>query len=983
MAVMELAKNRKLCFLVSEEEGEGVRRIAAKVAKDVEKTLGMHTTVKKNADALEQAVLAVTAGSGTTARMMEERIPQLCSIKGKWEVYGFYLVENPCPGIKKGLVIYGSDRLGTIYGLFHLSELLGVSACCFWGDAGYPSYEKKILTTDKVQKDQEKEELYLYVENGISKEPSIKYRGFFINDEWPCYGTWTFSHFKGFTREMYDHIFEYLLRMKGNYLWPAMWTSSFLLDGPGMESMELADEYGIYIGMSHHEPCMRSSEEWDLVKGKESPYGEEWSYLTNKDGLLRYWEDGLKRCCGHQVFPTIGMRGERDSKMLGDDAQISENVKILKEILAQQRRLIRENLEQNGESYPLLFAVYKEVEDYYFGGGDGAGLKGCPELEGVTLMLCEDNFGNMRALPKKGDRNHKGGFGMYFHLDYHGGPCSYEWVASTPVSKIWEQMTQAYEYGIHDVWIVNAGDVKFQEYPLNFFMELAYDFETWGTRGKERYQNYIRQWTEAQFGSYTTQKEQEKIGWIQEEYIRLNALRRPESCNAGVYHPAHYLEGRKMLKRCIKLEQENNKMLEVLKKRSKEEAYYSMIYYPAAASANLLKMHLYAGMNHLYARQGKAIANLMGEFMDACIEEEHRLSNELHEFKQGKWAGMEAACHIGFTNWNSEDWRYPIKSVIRLPKQPRLVVSRADEEAHYTNQYFPIPLLVDDFQASDTEEVILEIANGGQGVLEWKIEETCPWLEFSVCEGKTALQEEVVLYLHREKLPEVGGAEFLFHIRSGEERVPVSVKAENRDFSAVPSGCFLPQKGIYVIPAASYAEVDKVAYASEEAKFFMLKDYGKFESGMKIFPVTASFSTDDERVPSVTYYLWAEKEGIYRAEIHTSPANPLVYGGILTIGLSCNEGSIGEVIFTDKEYKGGDNACAAWEHAVLIQEHIGESEVFLKKGTNRITLYAREAGIVLERVILYPSDRKIKTSYLGPEAGIQKKAEVVEHVIKI
>ena len=163
----------------------------------------------------------------------------------------------------------------------------------------------------------------------------------------------------------------------------------------------------------------------------------------------------------------------------------------------------------------------------------------------------------------------------------------------------------------------------------------------------------------------------------------------------------------------------------------------------------------------------------------------------------------------------------------------------------------------------------------------------------------------------------------------------------------------------------------------------MLKDYGKFESGMKVFPVTASFSPDDERVPSVTYYLWAEKEGIYRAEIHTSPANPLVYGGILTIGLSCNEGSIGEVVFTDKEYKGGDNACAAWEHAVLIQEHIGESEVFLKEGTNRITLYAREAGIVLERVILYPSDRKTKTSYLGPEAGIQKKAEIVEHVTKI
>lgn len=959
MAVMELSRDRELVFLVSEEEGEGVRRIAEKVAKDVEKTVGMHPVVSKKADHLEQAVIVVTEGTGKLALQMEKRIPELCCVKGKWEVYGFYLVEHPCPGIETGLVIYGSDRLGTIYGLFHLSELLGVTACCFWGDAGYPSLEKRILASE--------------TDNRISKEPSVRYRGFFINDEWPCYGNWTFSHFNGFTSQMYDHVFEYLLRMKGNYLWPAMWTSSFLLDGPGMESMKLADEYGIYIGMSHHEPCMRSSEEWDLVKGKDSPYGEDWSYLTNKDGLLRYWEDGLKRCRGHQVFPTIGMRGERDSKMLGDDAQISENVKVLKEILAQQRRLIKENLEQDGETYPLLFAVYKEVEDYYFGGREGAGLKDCPELEGVTLMLCEDNFGNMRALPQKEDRGHQGGFGMYFHLDYHGGPCSYEWVASTPVSKIWEQMTQAYEYGIRDVWMVNAGDVKFQEYPLNFFMELAYDFETWGTRGKNQYSDYIRHWTKAQFDSFTTQEEQEKIGWIQEEYIRLNSLRRPESCNDRVYHPAHFMEGKRMLQRCRKLEQENQEMLELLKKRGKEEAYYSMVYYPAAASANLLKMHLYAGMNHHYAEQGKAIANLMGSYMDACIEEDQRLCEEMRKFKNGKWEGMEAAFHIGFTNWNSEDWRYPLKYVVRLPKQPRLVVSRADEETYYTNQYFPVPLLVDDFQSSETERIVLEIANGGQEVLKWKIEETCPWLEFSAREGTTPLQEEVVLRVNREQISEEKEEEFLFHIRAGEESVPVSVKAGKREFSMVPSGCFLPQRGVYVIPAVAYAEKEAGVCEGEKAEFAMLEDYGKFESGMKVFPVTASFSRHDETVPSMTYDLWAEQDGLYKAELHTSPANPLVYGGILTMGLSCNGEETEEISFTDRAYKGGDNACAAWEHAVLVQEHVSTGEIFLKKGLNCITLYAREAGMVLERIVIRPADVRIKPSYLGPETGVQRK----------
>lgn len=972
MAEIILSKGQQLTFIIPKEEGEGVRRVAKKVVEDVEKTTGLHPSMALDGKNLNQAVIAVTAGNGKTAKLLEQRIPELEKVKGKWEVYGFYLMEHPYPGVEQGLIIYGSDKLGTIYGLFHLSELLGITACTFWGDTGHPVYEKLVL---KTRENTEKSQIdnCIFVENGISREPSVKYRGFFINDEWPCFGNWTCSHFKGFTAQMYDHVFEYLLRMKGNYLWPAMWTSSFLLDGPGMESMKLADAYGIYIGMSHHEPCMRSSEEWDLVKGKDSPYGEDWSYLTNKEGLLKYWEDGLKRCCGHQVFPTIGMRGERDSKMLGEDAQIEENVRVLKDIITQQRRLIRENLEQEGQTYPLLFAVYKEVEDYYFGDSKTAGLRDFQELDGVTLMLCEDNFGNMRALPRKEERCRNGGFGMYFHLDYHGGPCSYEWVASTPVTKIWEQMSMAYEYGIQDVWIVNAGDVKFQEYPLNFFMDMAYDFETWGK--KEAAYHYVRKWTREQFGTYTTKEEQDKIAWILEEYIRLNHLRRPESCNDKVYHPAHFEEGRKMLLRCKKLEQENEAMLALLKERGREEAYFSMIYYAAAASANLLKMHLYAGMNHHFAIQGKAVANEMGDKMEECIARDEQLSEKMRRFKDGKWAGMESACHIGFTNWNSEDWRYPLKYVVRLPKQPRLVVSRADEEAYYTNQYFPIPILVDDFSTSQRKKITLEIANGGQGVVKWSVDESCPWLSFSAMQGETKFQDRLTLTVHRELLPLEEEQEFCFYIRAGEESVPVQVRAKRRDFSMIPSGCFLPQKGRYVIPAVEYIEKTEGFYEGKKAAYERLEDYGKYETGMKVFPVTSAFvkeDTGENQAPSLTYSLWVEEEGRYELQLHTSPANPLVYGKMLTVGLSCNQEKATELILTDKDYKGGDNACAAWEHAMLVQEHVSKKEIILHKGENKITLYAREAGLVLERLVLHPAGEPIEVSYLGPDIGFKK-----------
>lgn len=239
--------------------------------------------------------------------------------------------------------------------------------------------------------------------------------------------------------------------------------------------------------------------------------------------------------------------------MLGEDSTIEENVILLKEIITSQRKLIAKHINPDLDQVPQLFAVYKEVEDYYFGGGQKEGLKGFEELEGVTLLLCEDNFGNMRALPETAERAHKGGFGMYYHLDYHGGPMSYEWVNSAPLSKIREQMTEAYEYGIHELWVVNVGNLKFQEYPLGYFMELAYDYDTWGEGGRLTEKDYTNCWVRNQFGAFTTKEEQEEIAGVLEETARINGLRRPESCNDTVYHPAHYGEGRRMMERGIRL----------------------------------------------------------------------------------------------------------------------------------------------------------------------------------------------------------------------------------------------------------------------------------------------------------------------------------------------------------------------------------------------------------------------------------------------
>lgn len=973
MATLEISKNKGLYFVIPEECGTGVKKVAGKVAKDVEGTLSFCPEICETAVPAKQAVIAVTAGSGKLAETLCSKISKLGQVEGKRESYAFIVAENPVEGIESALVIYGSDKLGTIYGLFHLSELLGVTAMVDWGDCQYVKQDSFIL----------KEE-----DSFVSKEPSVKYRGFFINDEWPCCGNWATSHFGSFNAKMYDHIFEYLLRMKGNYLWPAMWAENFMLDGPDLESMKLADEYGIYIGMSHHEPCMRSGAEYSKVRGPKSPYGDAWSYVTNKEGILRFWEDGVKRSIGHNVFPTVGMRGENDSKMLGEDYLISDNVRLLKEIITKQREMIHEHLETDGKKVPQLFAVYKEVEDYYFGGGSEEGLRGFKELEDVTLLLCEDNWGNMRALPEAFERNHKGGFGMYFHLDYHGDPVSYEWVSSTELSKIWEQMTEAYEYGVRELWIVNVGDVKFQEFPLNYFMDLAYDFEKWGSLAPNSTKEYTKAWIESVFGSYTSKEEREEIQEVLEGYLKINALRKPESLNDTVYHPAHYLECEKLLSFCGKLEEKNERLWKILEERGMGDAYFSMIYFSAEASFNLLKMHLYSGKNHLYASQGKAVANEYDKLVEACIEKDEALKTQMAEFKEGKWAGMELASHIGFTNWNDEDWRYPVRHIVRLPKKPRLVVTRADKTQHYTNQYFPITLVIDDFVVSSSKKAKIQIANGGQGSVKWKIQEgarkvgldgiahesgegsRCEWLEFSQISGETALQDEVEISLKEENLPLGEEVSCSFEIKTETEFVPVLVKALKKDTSALPEGAFLAEHGMFVIDAVHYADKQAGLYEGEAVEFEELYDFGKYQSGIKAFPVTSSFDSK-ENAPSVTYELYSEEEKDCFLNLYTSPANPLIYGGKLSVEVSVNEGAGKLVEFTKAGYKGGEPGCIPWEQAVLNQEHVGSTEISLKKGLNKITVFAREAGMVLERLVVYPKDIERAVSYLGEKECIR------------
>ena len=815
MELKLVEKEKAIPILVEEEGFEGVRRIAAAVAEDI-----FLVTAKKpevlNAEEIkktgaESVIFCATVGNSPLLEKMEnEGIFSAEDIRGKREVFKIALTEAPFAGVSKALVICGSDKRGTIYGMFTLSEYLGVTPLVYFGDAAPAKCAEPVVREDIVV---------------VSKEPSVKYRGFFINDEWPCFGNWACSHFGGVNAQMYRHVFEFLLRMKGNYLWPAMWASSFPLDGPGSANEELADIYGVVMGYSHHEPCLRASEEWDKVRGRGTRYGNEWNFYTNEQGLLNYWEDSLKRSGKYENIITIGMRGERDSSMLGESATVEENVNLLKDIIKKQRQLIRENVNEDLSEVPQMLALYKEVEAYFYGDEHVAGLKDWEELDGVICMLCEDNFGHMRTLPTEEMRNRKGGFGMYYHFDYHGGPISYEWVDSTPLSKTWEQMCTAYEYGIRDLWIVNVGDLKLHEVPLTYFMALAYDYDRWGSSNPESYRQFAAQWAKKSFPKASSDL-QEKAARVLTKYIDMNHLRRPESLNENIYHSCHYLEADRMLKMAEEIENLNRELTEGLDE-AEREGYYSMVGFSAASSANLLKMHLYAGKSRHYAAQGRPVANRYADLAQQCIGKDRRLAEEFAGFKDGKWSGMQLASHIGFTKWNEDGSRYPMLCRMEPMPKARMSVSRKDEERVAVKNYgAPDVIRVHDFLNGGCEEVILEVANDGKGTVHYQIFSESgripKWLDVSPMEGDVEELQDVVLHCNRELLTKEQEKAVLI-VSDGDARVAIEIIAAVIDKAVLPAMTFLPTQGVITMNADHYAGKKDVSAGGFEC----IENYGR------------------------------------------------------------------------------------------------------------------------------------------------------------
>ncbi|MBB1283713.1 glycosyl hydrolase 115 family protein [Flavisolibacter sp. BT320] len=552
-------------------------------------------------------------------QLVSEKKLSVTPIRNKWEGYKIQVVKAPFKGVAQALVIVGSDRRGAAFGTFELSQLMGVSPWYWWADVPI------------------KKSSQLYVQSGsvLVDSPRVKYRGIFINDEAPALSNWSRSTFGGFNHQFYEKVFELILRLKGNYLWPAMWGNAFYDDDA--LNRQTADNYGVVIGTSHHEPLMRAHDEWRRHgKGK-------WNYDSNAVALQQFWKEGVQRATNEKII-SVGMRGDGDEPMSRETATA-----LLERIVDDQRKIIADVTGKPASETPQLWALYKEVQDYYD--------KGMRVPDDVTLLLADDNWGNIRRLPKPTDPKRSGGHGIYYHFDYVGGPRNYKWLNTNNLARVWEQMHLAWRHGVNRIWIVNVGDIKPMELPTSFFLDYAWNPEKWN---EDNLRSYYTAWAEKQFGK-TNSKE---IGALLRQYAQLSARRKPELLDQKTYSLNHYNETDRVLKEWQDLYANAEKINTALPADQKD-AYFQLVLHPIKALANLHEMYWNIAYNHAHAKDSSLAANAYAEAAEKLFLRDSLISLEYHQIAGGKWKHMMSQTHIGYTYWQQPPFN-KMPDVIRL-----------------------------------------------------------------------------------------------------------------------------------------------------------------------------------------------------------------------------------------------------------------------------------------------------------------------------
>lgn len=956
MKISSLELPENLTFVCDENAFSGVKKISRKVIGDIKKVFGFEATIAESLDSVKKnAVIFGTVDKCSILQKLEKMGKiNLSKIRGKWEVFGFFVIEKPFDDkseIQNAIVIAGSDKRGTIYGLFHISEILGVSPFVNWADA--------------IPRKKDFFEFSAKEHDFVSKEPSVKYRGFFINDEWPAFGNWSLKRFGGPNAECYDAIFEILLRMKGNYLWPAMWSAVFSWDGPGLKNAELADEYGVVMSTSHHEACGRAGEEHKHYRQTTKEYGEEWNFQKNRDGVTRFWQDGLRRNKDFENIFTIGMRGECDTAIMGREATLEDNINLLKDVITTQYDLMKKEIDPDLSKIRRQLVMFSEVDKFYFGNETTKGLKDTDLLDNVTIMMTDDNYGMLRALPDQEMRNHNGGLGLYYHFDFHGPTHCYEWVNENFLPRAWEQLSMAYDYGIKEIWIVNAGDVGLVEFPVNYFMDMAYDFEKYGSSKPNSTELWTKNWLDLHFAQYFSEKDMILMNKVVNLYTKLNARCKIETMNDSIYHPTNFGECDELLEISDEIIESCKYLLSVCPDKI-EAAFWQFVYYSAVGSANVHKLWCITQKNHLYAKQNRIEANLYANKIKELIEFDQNLTDTYHKVANGKFYGFGLSEHIGFEEWNDENDKKPIMMNVFASKKTRLIVNPVNFTEYIVGTgYSQNELYIDSFMNQKINQIEIDLAPSNNEKMPYTVKTDCAWLNLSHEKGVAfERSDKLTVFVDREKLS-LSVQKGTVFIDTDFSHCKLIFSAQKIDTSFVKELTFFESEGIISIEAAHFSK----NYSKSDFRFVELQNYGKTLSAMKVLPsLHDDFDPKKSDTPYLEYTFYAEKNGTYNVLFYFSPTNPVKINNVMKYAYAINDSTAQIKNVVDLEtfvtYFSHE-----WEYGADNNIQIRKAKIECKKGINKLKFYALSPTIVLEKIVLHRDEKKLPESFLGaPES---------------
>ena len=888
--------------VVADPKNDGaVLRVADDLRADLGKVGG------DKAGSGQQAIILGTIGQDARIdALIAAGKLDVSGVKGKWEAYVEQVVERPAPGIDRALVVAGADRRGTIYGAYDISRRAGVSPWAWWADVPV------------------RRQANLYVLPGRRIDaPVVKYRAIFLNDEDPALKGWATATYGGFNHKFYGQLFELILRLRGNMIWPAMWGKAFYDDDP--ENSPTAQKYGIVIGTSHHEPLMRAHVEWERY-GKGA-----WDYTTNAPFLREFWKTGLQRAAGSEHLVTVGMRGDGDKPMTQGTA-----IPLLEKIVADQRQIIQDVTGKPASETPQVWALYKEVQDYYD--------QGMRVPDDVTLLFSDDNWGNLRRLPAPGSKPRAGGYGIYYHFDYVGGPRNYKWIDTTEIARVWEQMRLADAYGANRLWVVNVGDLKPYEAATDFFLDLA-----WNPKAMtlDRLNNWHRTWASEQFGP----EYGPTIGDYIDRTTLLAARRKFELRDPDTWSLTKDRESARVIFDYGILEGQAVQTATELPGKM-QDAYYELVLHPIQAALNLEQLYEATALNRLYAARGSDAANGYATIAKESFEKDADIAKRYESRAGNKWVHMMDQTHIGYTSWQQPDQNI-MPALAKVEPQEGAKLGMALEryqEGWLSGQSLRL-------ERYGPEENNLDLFLRGNKPSPFTVKASQPWVKVDQPSGEVSGNIQVGISVDWPRVPQglstaivtVGG------FGAYDEHVPLNVV--NR---AKPApGTYIEAGDHIAIEAAHHAASAPAAGVS----WTTIPTLGRWGSSITPLPIhPAPFKPGAG--PSVEYKVTLWQPGSVDVTVLTSPSLDVVGKRGLRYAIAVDN-EAPQVVDLDRSANPQE-----WAKAVADNMWRGVSHHRVAAaGAHRVRIWAIDPSVVIQRVVVARPGYTM--GLLGPEESVK------------